>query len=124
MADYYSLISNAVAHLPSRTDEAARHAIYERARTFLQGLRTEYPSISEADLATEQLALERVIRRVEEDLLFSAMRRFALGQVSQQPQSHDAAVPAPNSDHDDRQKIALIAPQSRVINMIPKASRR
>jgi hypothetical protein len=82
MADYYSVISRAVSHLPSRTDEAARHLIYERARTILQGLRRHDPSISEADLATEQLALERVIRRVEEDLLFSAMRRFALGQTS------------------------------------------
>jgi hypothetical protein len=83
MADYYSVISRAVSHLASRTDEAARHVVYERARTILRGLRTQDPSISEADLATEQLALERVIRRVEEDLLFSALRRFALGQTSQ-----------------------------------------
>jgi len=82
MADYYSVISSAVSHLPSKTDEAARHVVYERARTFLLGLRTRDPSMSEADLATEQLALERVIRRVEDDLLFSAMRRFALGQTS------------------------------------------
>ena len=82
MADYYSIISRAVSHLTGRTDEAARHVVYERARTLLQGLRTRDPSISEADLAAEQLALERVIRRVEEDLLFSAMRRFALGQRS------------------------------------------
>jgi hypothetical protein len=83
MADYYSLISSAVSHLTSRTDEAARHVVYDRARTLLQGLRTRDPSISAADLATEQLALERVIRRVEDDLLFSAMRRFAQGQKSQ-----------------------------------------
>lgn len=82
MVDYHSIISRAVSHLPSRTDEAARHAVYERARTFLQRLRTHDPPIPEADLAAEQLALERVIRRVEEDLLFSAMRRFALGQTS------------------------------------------
>jgi len=82
MADYYSVISRAVSHLPSRTDEARRHAVYERARAFLQGLRTHDSLISEADLAREQLELDRVIRRVEEDLLFSALRRFAFGQTS------------------------------------------
>jgi hypothetical protein len=35
MADYYSLIADAVSRLPSKTDEA-RHALYERARTALQ----------------------------------------------------------------------------------------
>ena len=67
MADYYSLLARAVSRLPSKTDEATRHAIYERARTALQeSLRTLDPPISEAELANAQFALEAEIRRVEQ----------------------------------------------------------
>ena len=65
MADYYSVIARAVSGLPSKTDEA-RHAIYERARTALREvLRNSNPPFSEAELATEQAALEVAISMVE-----------------------------------------------------------
>jgi hypothetical protein len=78
MADYYPVIVRAVSRLPSKTDEA-RHAIYERARTALQeNLRTHYPPLSPAELATEQFALEAAISRVETELQRSARKETTL----------------------------------------------
>src|SRR5215469_12965540 len=72
MADYYPVIARAISRLPSKTDKA-RRAIYERARTVLQeNLRTHDPPLSPAELATEQLALEAAVSRVETELLRSA----------------------------------------------------
>jgi hypothetical protein len=66
MANYYSVIADAVCRLPSQTDEA-RHAIYERARTALRGALLKYdPPLSETELANEQAALEQAIRDLEE----------------------------------------------------------
>jgi hypothetical protein len=54
MADYYSVIANAISRSSSQTDEA-RRAIYERARTALrEALRDYEPPL----LANEQVALE------------------------------------------------------------------
>jgi hypothetical protein len=78
MADYYPVVARAVSRLPSKTDEA-RHAIYERARTALQeGLRAHNPPLSPAELATEQLALEAAITRVETELRRSAREKTTL----------------------------------------------
>ncbi len=77
MTDYYSVIAQAVAGLPSNTDDARRE-IYNRARTALQErLRTLDPPISEAELANEQFVLEAAIRNVETKFLFSGIRRQA-----------------------------------------------
>jgi Domain of unknown function (DUF4328) len=59
MADYYPLISRAVAELDSNTAEA-RHALYERAREALVG-RIE----DETLLEREGVALDSAIRQVE-----------------------------------------------------------
>jgi hypothetical protein len=77
MADYYSLIAGAVSRLASQTDEA-RHALYEHARTILQErLHTLDPPISAAKLGSEEARLEAAISRVETELLFCIMQRFA-----------------------------------------------
>jgi hypothetical protein len=63
---YYSVMARAVSRLPSQTDEA-RHAIYERARAALREALLNYgPPLSETELANEQAALERAIRKLEE----------------------------------------------------------
>ena len=65
MADYYPLISRAVAGLEKNTGEA-RRTLYERARTALvDQLRGATPSLSESDITRERLALEEAIRKVE-----------------------------------------------------------
>lgn len=65
MADYYPLLSRAVAGLTNNTGEV-RRALYERARTALVNqLRNSDPPLSEADITRERLGLEEAIRRIE-----------------------------------------------------------
>jgi hypothetical protein len=72
MADYYPLISRAVAGLEKNTGEN-RRALYERARgALLAQLRGVTPALSESDITRERLALEESIRKVEAE----AARQF------------------------------------------------
>ncbi|MGN6462505.1 MAG: hypothetical protein ACTHLY_15030 [Pseudolabrys sp.] len=65
MADYYPLLSRAVAGLTNNTGEV-RRALYERARTALVNqLRNSDPPLSESDITRERLGLEEAIRRIE-----------------------------------------------------------
>ena len=65
MADYYSLISRAIAALPQQTPDT-RQAVYERARKALfNQLRGIQPPVAEADVAAEGRALEEAIARLE-----------------------------------------------------------
>src|SRR6195256_825062 len=67
MADYYPLISRAVAGLERNTGEN-RRALYERARTALVAqLRGVDPPLNESDITRERLALEESIRKVESE---------------------------------------------------------
>jgi hypothetical protein len=68
MADYYPLISRAVAGLENSTGEA-RRAMYERARSALIAqLRGVEPPLSESDITRERLALEEAVRKVEAEV--------------------------------------------------------
>src|SRR5690349_1113973 len=68
MADYYPLISRAVAGLERNTGEN-RRSLYERARNaLLDQLRGVTPPLSETDITRERLALEEAIRKVESDV--------------------------------------------------------
>src|SRR5215467_8856375 len=72
MADYYPLISRAVAGLEKNTGEN-RRALYERARgALLAQLRGVTPALSESDITRERLALEESVRKVEAE----AARQF------------------------------------------------
>src|SRR5690348_11952677 len=65
MAEYFSLISRAVAGLEHSTGEN-RRVLYERARSALVNqLRGIEPPLDEADITRERLALEEAIRKVE-----------------------------------------------------------
>ena len=65
MADYYPLISRAVAGLEKNSGET-RRALYERARAaLLAQLRGVTPALNESDITRERLALEEAIRKVE-----------------------------------------------------------
>ena len=68
MADYYPLISRAVAGLEKNNGEN-RRALYERARAaLLAQLRGVTPPLNESDITRERLALEELIRKVEAEL--------------------------------------------------------
>jgi hypothetical protein len=72
MADYYPLISRAVAGLEKNSGEN-RRALYERARAaLLAQLRGVTPALDESDITRERLALEESIRKVEAE----AARQF------------------------------------------------
>ncbi len=65
MADYFPLISRAVAGLDNNSGEN-RRALYERARSALVAqLRSVEPALAESDITRERLALEESIRKVE-----------------------------------------------------------
>jgi hypothetical protein len=73
MAEYYSVIARAVSALSINTTEA-REILYQRAReALIASLTSQNPSIPDADVDRERIALEESIRRVEDE---------ALGQTS------------------------------------------
>jgi hypothetical protein len=79
MADYYPLISRAVAGLDKNNGES-RRTLYDRARAaLLAQLRSVTPALSESDITRERLALEESIRKVEAE----AARQFV--EPSRQP---------------------------------------
>ena len=81
MADYYPLISRAVAGLEKNNGEN-RRALYERARAaLLAQLRGVTPPLDEFDITRERLALEESIRKVEAE----SARQFV--EASRQPSS-------------------------------------
>jgi hypothetical protein len=63
---YYAVIARAVSRLPNNTREA-RQALYDRAGVALaaQLLDGQDPPVSDAQVASERLAFERAIRKVE-----------------------------------------------------------
>src|SRR5271166_5109925 len=66
MADYQSLLTRAVANLPSTSTAATRQVIYDRARkALLTQLRTLRPPLPESDIEREERALDRAIASVE-----------------------------------------------------------
>jgi hypothetical protein len=65
MADYFPVLSRAVAGLENNTGEA-RRAVYERARAaIVRQLRAIEPPLAEEDIARERMNLEEAIRKVE-----------------------------------------------------------
>ncbi|HEY4775819.1 MAG TPA: hypothetical protein VIH40_13490, partial [Xanthobacteraceae bacterium] len=103
MADYYPLITRAVAGLEKNTGEA-RRALYDRARNaLLEQLSGVTPPLPESDIRRERLALEEAIRKVEGDaarrMRHDAPRpptRATLGP--QEPAAPATVAPATRSD--------------------------
>ncbi len=66
MADYHSLLTRAVANLPSAGTPATRQAIYGRARkALLEQLRSLRPPLPESDIGREESALDAAIAQIE-----------------------------------------------------------
>ncbi len=92
MADYYPLISRAVAGLERNTGEN-RRSLYERARNaLLDQLRSVNPPLSETDITRERLGLEEAIRKVESDVA-RRMREEA-------PRASERIAPRPRPGQD------------------------
>ena len=100
MADYYPLITRAVAGLEKSTGEG-RRSLYERARNALvEQLRSVTPALSETDITRERLALEEAIRKVEAE----AVRQLRMEQAAERT----TVPPLPHAkDFDDTSAPAL-----------------
>ena len=65
MADYYSIIANAVSALDSNTGDA-RQRLYERARAALIAeMRGADPALNQSDILVARISLEEAIGAVE-----------------------------------------------------------
>jgi hypothetical protein len=101
MADYYPLISRAVAALEKNSGEN-RRAIYERARqALLAQLRGVTPALEESDITRERLALEESIRKVEAESarqFVEASRQMSAAKLRQSRQRDEPSkVGAPEA---------------------------
>ena len=93
MADYYPLISRAIAGVEPNTGEN-RRSLYKRARNALfDQLRSVTPPRSETDITRERLALEEAIRKIESDVA-RRMREEA-------PRPSERLAPRPRPGQDD-----------------------
>jgi hypothetical protein len=69
MADYYPLITKAVAGLAPDALSESRQALYDRMREALStALRTAEPRFTEFQIMRERLALEDAVSRVEDEV--------------------------------------------------------
>ena len=114
MAEYYPLISRAVAGLGKSTVEN-RRVLYDRARSALVSqLRTVEPPLSKSDITHERLALEEAIRKVETE----AVKGRAEGSVSAEaclpPRLHSPTT-EPGSRPDSAAQPAVFEPQSKPV---------
>ena len=65
MADFYPVLSRAIARLTQQTPEA-RRAIYDRAgQVLVAQLRSVVPAMTEADISRQRMQLDDVIARIE-----------------------------------------------------------
>ena len=103
MADYYPLISRAVAGLDKNNGEN-RRALYERARAALIAqLRGVTPALPENDITRERLALEESIRKVEAE----AARQF---DPSRSQSASKPRMPEPQGRGEDFPRAPAFAP--------------
>src|SRR5579859_6992519 len=96
MADYYPSMAQVVNGLKVNT-AATRRSIYDRARIAVAGqLRDLAAALSDADINRELLALDRAIRKVEQENLFPLHLPAEASPVRPDPRPHV-------QERDDRQ---------------------
>src|SRR5208337_1551254 len=84
MADYQSLLTRAVANLPSTSTAATRQAIYDRARNALvTQLRSLRPPLPDSDIEREERALDAAIALVESQFASTAGSQVAPARPAQ-----------------------------------------
>lgn len=96
MADYFPVLSRAVAGLENNTGEA-RRAVYDRARAaIVRQLRAIEPPLAEEDINRERMQLEEAIRKVEAGAGATAAPEPAVPARPVPPPSQ-SAPPSPSS---------------------------
>jgi hypothetical protein len=110
MADYYPLISKAVADLDPDAPRESRRTLYERARVaLLDQLRTVDPPFSEAQIAREQLALEEAVLRVEGEATQRAPRFPTLNDLVNAADDIAKTTAEPNAPNQKPNEISVKA---------------
>jgi hypothetical protein len=107
MADYFPLISRAVAGLENNTGEN-RRALYESARNALVNqLRSVEPALEESEITRERLALEESIRKVEAEAVKRArVEEEAVSAPVQEPREEPRSSLRDQGLRDFRETVA------------------
>lgn len=94
MADYYPLISRAIAGLDPHAPGESRRALYERARTALVSrLRSAQPPLTESEITGERLAFEDAVLLVPINFIRCVvLRLLVLGRLARGAGTIFAAV--------------------------------
>lgn len=115
MADYYPLLSRAIAGLAGQP-ASARHGIYERARIALERqLRGFEPALEEEAVQTELAALEATIARIEAEQAPAAVKPEDVGPdviepvtIAPEPAIVETAPPAEETPLEERGAAAPV----------------
>jgi hypothetical protein len=92
MADYYSILANAVGRLDPNTG-MARRQLYQRARSaMISELENVYPPFRRSEIATAEIALESAIEKAEAEAPRRSSTRTS--DIDQGPPIHVPAPPA------------------------------
>ena len=92
MADYYSIIANAVSALDCNTEDA-RQRLYQRARAALIAeMRGAEPALNQSDILVARISLEEAIGEVEAEARRDrgAHRPIATPEHSEAPPDHSS----------------------------------
>jgi hypothetical protein len=93
MADYYSILANAVGRLDPNTG-MARQQLYQRARSaMISELENVYPPFRRSEIATAEIALESAIEKAEAEAVRRSSTRTS-SDIDQGPPIHVPARPA------------------------------
>jgi hypothetical protein len=98
MAEYYAVLSKAVAGLDVSSPES-RRAVYDKARNALIGqLKAIDPPLPTADISRQRLELEEAIRRVEREALAVPAGAVKVARSAVvEPAASGAAAPPPSA---------------------------
>lgn len=124
MADYQPLLTRAVAHLPSTSTVATRHAIYERARKAqLAQLATLRPPLPESDFAREEEALDQAIALVEAKFGVTDFASTETPFAATTPAATTLQASAGSAPSDAARTEASIPTLSNLTKIVPRGAR-
>jgi hypothetical protein len=100
MADYYSVLANAIARLPHSTPEARRQ-LYERTRQLLlTHLQNVHPALATADIERQLAAFDSAFAEIEVQFTIdAAVKTSPAGSDTTTPAARDettSALPPPS----------------------------
>ncbi len=94
MADFYPVLSRAIAALKEDTPEARRQVYDRAAHVLVTQLRGLNPPMAEAEITRQRLALEEVVARIERERA-QALQVAEIEAASAAPVMDPAPVPPP-----------------------------